>query len=69
MENVTFALALRYVADDCVPKELSPKECVKDTNIIVFPCDDMYSSKLNKLESYQYLERVKLFYKALVCFN
>lgn len=69
MVNVTFALALRYVPDDCVPKDLSSKECVKDTNIIVFPGDDMYSSKLNRLESHQYLERVKLFYRALVSVN
>lgn len=68
MENA-FVLAVNRVSEECIPKDVSTHECVKDTNIFVFPCGDLYQWKINRLESYQYLERVKLFYKALVGVN
>ncbi|MBL0743897.1 hypothetical protein [Chryseolinea lacunae] len=71
MERISLVLAVKQYVDT-TPKLWTgnAEPFVRDENIFTFPISDPASQgRISRLKGYQYLLRVQMFYRVLMCRN
>jgi hypothetical protein len=72
MKKINLLLTVTRYPDNFTPKMLAGEvvEWIKDSNFFVFPyANPLYRQNIKRLQGYQYLQRVDMFYAALTCNN